>query len=239
MKKINLLILLLLIVFCLTNLNAKEKIYLTTFKNSGMGHVQQQILKELYTRLGYDLEIVELPGRRAIMMSNSGESDGEVARVPMVRQKFKNLMMIPIPLHNIKFALFVTEDKKHIKINNYDELMKYDVVTMRGYIIIEKLFKERNKELKVLNTYKQILLTLKSHRADVALLTYLDALNSLKFHNIKGLKLLKPFVGEMPVYHFVHKKNKHLIPKLTKMLEKMEEEGRLKEIENEVIKKLE
>lgn len=221
------------------SLNAQEKITLTTFTNSGMGYIPQAILKELYTRLGYEIEIREFPGRRAIDISNSGLSDGEVFRVPMIRNKYPNLLMIPVPLISIKFAAFVRdEDKDILKFNNFDDFKHYDVSTMRGYIVIENIFREKKKKLNVLNTYKQLLLTLKSKRYDVSIITYFDGLNALKRLKLDGITILKPFVSEMPVYHFVHKKNAHMIPKLTAMLEKMKEEGVFDQIEKDVISNL-
>ena len=230
---------LLFLLLLVTNLNAKKKMKFTTFTNSGMGQVQQMIIKELYSRLGYEVEILELPGSRALDMSNAGLSDGEVARVPMILKKFKNLIMIPTPLHEIHIAAFVKEENKSFKILNYDDLAKYNVVTMRGYKTVEETFIKKNMKLNVVSNYDQIFLTLNSNRYDVGILTYLDGLNTLKNLKMTNIKVMKPFITNIPVYHFIHKKHKELVPEISKMLKDMKDRGVLKEILQKITKDLE
>ncbi len=67
-------------------------------------------------------------------------------------------------------------------------------------------------------------------RVDIVLTAHLTGLHGIKEAGVKGVKMLAPPVEEYALYHYLHKKNADLIPKLIPILKKMEKEGKIKNI---------
>ncbi len=47
------------------------------------------------------------------------------------------------------------------------------------------------------------------------------------FMGVDSVRILEPSIEKIPLYHYVHKKNADLIPKLTRVLEKMTDDGKI------------
>ncbi len=65
-------------------------------------------------------------------------------------------------------------------------------------------------------------------RIDTAIFTELDGLFALKAMNLQNdIKKIDPILEVSPSYHFLHKKHKVLISKLTKLMGEMDSSGEL------------
>ena len=67
-------------------------------------------------------------------------------------------------------------------------------------------------------------------RADVAIETRVDGLEMLRKLNLKDIHMLEPLLVTIKLYHYLHKSNAALVRKITKVLQEMEAEGRIKAI---------
>lgn len=63
---------------------ARERLILTIFPDSDTPNVviAQTIASKAYRRLEIDIEVIYLPGRRAVNKANNGEVDGLLLHVP-------------------------------------------------------------------------------------------------------------------------------------------------------------
>lgn len=60
----------------------------------------------------------------------------------------------------------------------------------------------------------------------------------IKKHNIQGISMLSPPLMQINLFHYLHKKNQSLIPRITVILEKMEKEGQIEKIREQTYAEL-
>ncbi len=118
-------------IMAVSSVCAKEKLVFSTFENSGLTLLQEPILREVYKQMGIEIEIRQYPAERALRTADEGKVDGEVARLAMVQETYRNLIMIPVPLHHLKNVAFAKDVR--FPVQGYESLKPYKVVTLRGY----------------------------------------------------------------------------------------------------------
>ncbi len=213
----------------ITPLHAQEKLVFSVVE----GVSATAILQEGYKRIGIDIEAKILPAERALSMSNSGELDGEVNRIVNINMKYPNLIMIPIPI----FFLDIVAFTKHLEfpVQSWESLAPYEVATLRGMKVAENGL--QGMKYLALTEFEQILRMLDKERIEVAILPRLDGLQIIKKFNLKTIEILEPPLVRINLYHYLHKKHKHLVPKITASLRKMDKEGLIKKMFKQQISK--
>lgn len=216
--------------------HADKKLIFSTFQNSALTLIHEPILREIYKQMGYEIEVRQFPAERALVMANSGKVDGEVARLKIIQEKYKNLVIIPIPLYYSQGAIFTK--KLNISIPGYESLKPYEVICLRGYKDAEKQLNKYGVKYTLVNSYSQIFLSLDSERFELGIASRLDGLKIIKELGLKEIKILESSLRINPTYHFIHKKHKHLVPQIITILQKLKEEGFIEKIESKVIQDL-
>ncbi len=91
------------------------------------------VLTEAFKRIGIKFNAEYYPGLRSLMMSNSGETDGELHRDfefhKISENKYPNLIRIEAKLLSVWLIAFATKD---IKIETWHDLKGCDVAYYRG-----------------------------------------------------------------------------------------------------------
>jgi len=192
------------------------------------------ILKEAYQRLGIEFIVKEYPSKRSLLSVNSGEIDGELHRVSSLQDKFPNLREIKVPIVKLEWVIY--SKKYNFVVEGIESIKPYSISTRRGIVRGEKIVAKAKGHLLV-NSWPQVLLTLEKDRVDLALISKLTALKILKDNPIDVYEL-KPPLDEIYLYHYLHKKNEKLIPKITKVLKEMELSGEIQAIWDQVKKNL-
>ncbi len=85
------------------------------------------------------------------------------------------------------------------------------------------------------STNTQLFIKLDAGRNDVVVTSRLEGqlvINELGYHDIQAVE---PPLARIGLYHFLHKKNKALVPQIEKVLKEMETSGRLAAIRKDVI----
>ena len=72
-----------------TQARATEVIVFSALEDSGPQEVAKLVLREAYERIGFTVRFSTLPGERALLESNAGRTDGEVARIGGIEKKYK------------------------------------------------------------------------------------------------------------------------------------------------------
>ncbi len=218
-----------------TSLHAQEKVVLSTFSEPDPFILTAiNILREAYKRLDIEVEITHLPGERAINMANRGEVDGEVFRVAGIHEKYTNLLMVPVPVvetDTMAFTKGVT-----FAVNGWESLQPYTIGFVRGFKMAEDNTQGMNVE--PVTTVRQNFLKLNDERIDVVIESRLGGLAMLKELKLTGVAPLEPPINSIQVYHYLHKKHQQLLPKITKVLQDMEQKGIVQKIRQEVIDEL-
>lgn len=196
--------------------------------------ISEQVIREAYQRIGIQIEVYDLPAKRALYMSNSGETDGELIRVAGIDEKFFNLKQIPIAITYLEIAAF--SKKLDFKIEGWDSISPYQIGISRGIFIIEKRTKGMDVELA--RASSELMKKLAAGRTEIVVTALVDGLKEIRKHSLKGIRILKPSLEKVPLYHYLHEKHAKLIPIITKSLREMEKEGRIAIIQKKVMDEL-
>ena len=212
---------------------AKEELVFSALQNSSLGKMVEEVLIEAYAKIDIEAKMRGLPGARALNIANSGEVDGAQLRVETILKKYKNLIMIPTPVYETEIVVFVKNKK--FKVDGWDSLKPYRIGAPAGYTAILSHLKGFNYwEL----TYEQIFKMLDSGRVDIGVVDRFNGLNTIAKLNLKDINYLPTPLKTIKFYNFLHKKHKNILPKITKAMRELKEEGRLKEIWQKYEKKL-
>ncbi len=220
------------------SLEAEKKVVISIFGavSSPINKISEQVVREGYKQIGVTMETRRLPGERALMRANSGETDGDICRVKGIENRFTNLMMIPVKVVSVEFVVF-TKDK-HFKVNGWESLRPYSIGYLRGLKIITQKTQGLGMKLSPVNTEKQAFFKLDLGRTDVVVDPLHMGLAVLSEFKIKSITVLKPPLEEFVLFHYINKKNKTLAPKLEAALTKMTKDGQIERIKNAVYEEL-
>lgn len=199
--------------------------------------ISRNVLVEAYAQLRpkVELDFKVLPAERALASSNKGIMDGEVNRIRGIDKKYPNLVMVPVSINSFRGVAFSAN--KDLKINGWQSISKLKV-GIRGGIKFSENGTRGFKKLTRVPSNEILLLQAQKGWIDVGISSYVSAYGIIKNKKLKGVHLLEPPLVELRLFHYLHKKNKELIPKITAILKKMEEAGRIKEIKEEYLSAL-
>ena len=196
--------------------------------------VSEKVLIEAYKRIGFNLQIRKFPAERALIESNKGTTDGEVNRVQGINKKYVNLIMVPTPVNYFEGMVFTKN--LMFPIDGWDSLKPYRTVIRIGSKFAEKGTKDM--EVIKVSTYSQAFHLLAIGRSDVCVASRLTGFLQIKNSNSVGIKMIEPPLTKRNLYHYLHKKNKDIIPQINASLFKMQEEGIIEKIRAQYINEI-
>jgi ABC-type amino acid transport substrate-binding protein len=212
----------LLLFFTFTVLLWGESFTFVTGKNNVAQKVSSIIVEKAYKRAGFNTKIQFLPLQEALNLSKSGRVDGEVARIENITKYAPDLRIVPITIMSVEAIAF---SKKDIVIGSWNDLKDYNLTIVKGAKFIEIACKNLDKNL--VTTFKEAAENLYHDKTDVIVIPKLAMYNLRYQYGYKEIKRVSHVLKKMKLYHFVHKKNKHLVPIITPILEKMRDSGEL------------
>jgi polar amino acid transport system substrate-binding protein len=193
----------------------------------------EEIMTLVYARLGLKLVVVKLPAPRALLDANEGKYDGELYRVKVFSSEFPNLYRVPTSVGSIEFYAYGTKKITHKHVD-WSSLKSFKLGAMFGIKYIE--YKTKGLNIFFVETPEQLLRMLQLGRIDLILMdknTMLQALKQLKAEGkeylIKDLIELNK-LDSLPLFHYLHLKNKNLIPKIDSVLQTLTKDGTIKRI---------
>ncbi len=204
--------------------SADKVMRFSTMEGGAASKIIMPILTRAYGQLGIKVEFKFYPASRAALKSSSGLYDGETFRgMDFITEK-NDLLPVTVVLAEVNWWAY----SKYVdfKVDGYKSLAPYSVSSRRGILAADNILQHVRQKLMV-NTFKQALLTLEAGRVDLAIIPEKVALSILK-DNPMDIQLLQPAVRVDKLYHFLHKKHKKLIPKISAVLRKMEKAGEIK-----------
>lgn len=229
-----------LAIFPLTSLSKEHSKHLTLVMpvnlNSALSKWVKLIYDETFIRLNMNYTMLAVPAKRASLLSNSGEVDGEFIRVKSYQNKVPNLIRVDEAILDLTFSAY-SIDKDHSIINWQDlKTFNYRVGTMRGIRKIEEML-----EKYVINDYiaytendVQGFGQLLKGRIDI----YINAESFVYFTLLKppyNSKIVN--VGTLEKSHhylYLHNKHRLLIPLFNKVITEMKKEGVIEKLRQQV-----
>ena len=207
----------------------KKSVYITGIQNEQTHDMAKEVIREAYQGIGYDVRFEFFPGQRTLVMANSGESDGDIARIELTEEKWPNLIVVPTPIFWFKGVAF--SKNIHKKINQWKDLeglrigiirgIRYSEIGTRG---LSPFFAEDMTHLFKLLDQDRI-------QVAIAVLKAGQMEISRNFQK-SGIHIISEVLYSGLLYHYVNKKNQDLVPELNTVLQRMEKQGKIEKISN-------
>jgi len=208
----------------LASARAESPVLTISSNNTPMDRLAlQELSREALRRLGYELNLVNLPSERSLVAANAGEVDGEGLRVPGLQQQYPNLIQIPERFIGISFVAFAKD--KNIKLEQgWDSLQPYSVAFITGW----KMFEANAGGARVVNKVdkpEQLFLMLDNDRVDLALYTRADGIALARKLGLPQVAPLVPALKDVDMFLYLNKKHAALAPKIAQALRDMKADG--------------
>ena len=217
--------------------SAQNKLIMASVRKESSydGTFLKLVFTDAFKRIGKEFVYKFLPPKRAGLMANSGEIDGELARTYSYNTKYSNLVRVEESFRSIRFSGFTTDPD--IKLNGWESLVgtDYRVEYTRGAKICEINLRRvvAKEKLSQVNHWSFGLKRLIYGRSDILVELERTVLNALKTDDFKnsGIKMAG-LMEEVSIYAFLHKKHKTLEPELSAALKAMKNEGLIEIFDN-------
>jgi ABC-type amino acid transport substrate-binding protein len=198
-----------------------------------MAKITQEVLVEAYGRLGIDVSFSSFPAKRSIFIANEGNKyDGEIHRIGGIEKKYTNLLKVPVPIYLLEGI--VISNELSFEVNGWESLKTYNIGVRRGVVFSVK--GTQGMKRTILNSNEHLFQMLSSKRLDLIVLSRINSYKYLLDEKNKNLKVLNPPVQVYKMYHYLHKKNAHILPIISIVLKEMQKERLIQKIKENFLK---
>jgi len=196
--------------------------FTSPLSNDSQSGFADVVVGEALQRVGYKLESVNLPAERALINANMGIDDGDLLRIKGLQKTYPNLIQVPEKIIDLEFVVYTKREQ--FPVTGWRSLKPYSVAIVTGWKILERNIIGVARLTKVKNANQLFTLLLKD-RVDVVVYSRWVGLGYIKQHRIRGVRILEPPLVRRSTYVYLHKKHKHLVPKLAAALRAMKADG--------------
>ncbi|MDX1597486.1 MAG: transporter substrate-binding domain-containing protein [Marinobacter sp.] len=189
----------------------------------------QKYISLIYQGCDLDVVFLEFPQERSIFTAETGNIDGELARMKEVVSKDSLLVPVPTPLLNLELVPVRHVDDEPI--HSSKDLEGKRVAYQRGFRIMKHLVPDSASAIVVNSTY-QIFKLLSRGRVDIGLMMKQQAM--MRFSAYPDMTMDEPILTE-PIFHFVHERHAGDIPCLDRSLSKLIEDRTVERLESEYL----
>jgi polar amino acid transport system substrate-binding protein len=195
----------------------------TPLSNSRQSGFLDEVAKEAFSRIGYRLNIEHLPPERGLKNSNKGLIDGELIRIKGLGKLYPNLIFVPENIISLEFVVF---SKSPLNLSNgWSDLSGKTVAHVNGWKYLEENIPTTADITKVGNA--TILFNLlEKNRTDSVVYELWGGNWVVLKHSMKGIIVNSPPLAIKEMFIYLHKKHEEIIPKLSKALRDMKNDGR-------------
>lgn len=194
---------------------------LTTVQNSTDTLAGEVVLLLAYEQLGIDLKIRKYPAERALRMANHGVSDGEVQRIDAIADTYTNLIRLSPPVNYLSATVF--SGGIRFKPDGWDSLNSYRTGIIRGIKFAE--LHTQGKNIYPVSSYRALFRMIENGRLDIAVAPRINGLHFIYSSGNTEIIPLHPPLGRFPLYHYLHKRLKHLVTPVENTLQAMHRQG--------------
>ncbi|BAJ01290.1 substrate-binding periplasmic protein [Shewanella violacea] len=219
---------LLMLIGIIANFSAATELHFVSIEKLVEQEVGRVIIPEIYNKLGIKITIAPMPGKRAQQMANSGAIDGEIMRIYSYGDETLNTIRIPTPYYYLETMAFIRQGS-NVVIHSSEDLKKYRLAKVRGV-------KHTNKiTLNMINVHdvdstEQMMQFLNSGHVDVALTNTLDGVKIIEKLGLSNIRPIDKPLAVLDLYHYIHKKHEHLVPKVNVIIIQMKLNGEMRNL---------
>lgn len=194
------------------------------------------VLTEAYKRIGYKVDISRIDNEHSLINANKGIVDGLSQRISGLTKHYPNLIRVPEKIVDWKFVAFSKQNINTSK--GWNSLIPYTTAMISGWKIFEYNVPETTSVTKVKDT-EQLFNLLNKNRCDIILFEQFQGLQYIKKMGYKNMKLLKPPMAKREMFNYLHKKHASLVPKLSRALKEIKNDGTYKLLYDSILTPLE
>ena len=205
------------------NIKAESYLKFSGIKNSVNHKICARMLEKVYENLGIRIRIQAFPANRALILSNSGEFDGEVQRIDGIEENYPNLIKVPEPIFVLEASVFVKNAE--ITIEGWSSLKTYRIGIPRGIKYLETNTDGMNRI--IASSIEQLFYLLDASRVDIVIISTNYGKEFLENHRNLNIMLITPPIIKVPLYHYLHKKHKAIVSIVKDNIKQLKEEGKL------------
>ncbi|NQW00796.1 MAG: hypothetical protein HQ483_13915 [Rhodospirillales bacterium] len=200
---------------------AENKTYIVGYSENAPFHdLARDRLRLAYLRAGLNVQFVAASSIRSLHNANRGNFDGDTARIALVEKTYKNLRRVDVTLAELRGAAYTIRDD----LKTYDAtVLKTSIIgRVRGVLWAEHLTAGHRSDLT--NNHAQLFDMLQRKRFDVAFATEIsgDILIRQADGRYANIVKLMPPAYTARTYHYLHKQNASIIPKLEAALRSLD-----------------
>ncbi len=187
--------------------------------------VGRLVLTQIYKNLGIEISITPLPAHRAQHTVRTGHKSGEIMRIWSYGEVNKTTIRVPTPYYVAQTMPFILKGKS-INISNKEELKPYRVAKVRGVKHTDHITAGLDNVYET-NSTKNMFKLLMTGKVDVALTSTLDGNTVIAREGFDSITALANPLATLPVYHYIHESEKHLVSIVDKEIIRLQKNGEL------------
>ena len=179
------------------------------------------LVKEAFSRIGLEAEIVFNPTGRSLSDVNEGLADGELNRIEGMEKNFPNLVRVPEPNMVMDFVAF---SKKEYIINGWESISDLRIGIVKGWKILEENT-AGFPDVTLVPTETELFNMLDKDRIDVVLYDRLTGYEQIHLRGFEGMFHLEPPLASREMYLYLNREHESLAGPLAQALRSMKEDG--------------
>lgn len=200
-----------------------------------LSHMSFAVLQVAYGKLGIEIEGKNLPAARALNLSSTGQTDGEVNRIKSVEAEYPRLIRIPTPINYLEGVALSCD--KPIDTTEAEAIAQHSIGIKIGNIYAEK-FTRGMPRVTRLPSASQVMDILLARRIDLFVIDRVWATMQMDKVGNECLRINEPPLVTIPLYHYLHEQHADLAKKIGPILAEMEKSGESKAIRSSVLHNL-
>ena len=193
-------------------------------KNNVVQMTASKILIKAYARANIKIEPLFISLEESLQRSNAGITDGELARIKGITKLYPNLIRVPVCITSVEAMAFSKTNT--IYIHNWHDLEGQNFTIVKGAKFIENATKMMHKDH--VTSIQQAFNNLEDGTTDIIVIPKKTAIRMILKKEFKNIKPISEVLEKQDLYHFVYKKNAYLIPIITPILQRMQDNGEIK-----------
>jgi ABC-type amino acid transport substrate-binding protein len=199
-------------------------------------YVGGELLKAIYAKLGIQVELVDMPAKRALLESSAGRLDGEVQRVIGVASEYPSLLPVRPPINYIEPSAFTRG--LEFPVQGWESIAAYELGIVRGVGSSERGTAGMAR-VEAVGNMDQLMQMLAAGRIQVAVNDrFSGILVTRRLRLDPAVRPLSPPLERIPVHHFLHEQHRELVPRVEQAVQQMESSGELPRLRQALMDKM-
>ena len=195
-----------------------------------------ELLRAVYARLNISLEFADVPGKRALALSSSGELDGEVHRIAGLAQTYPTLVQISPAINYIEPSVFTTTLRFDVR--GWDSIRDYSIGIVRG-VGSSEAGTHGMSRVTAATSLENMIQMLDAGRFELMVTDLFSgraAVAKLKLQS--RIAPLSPPLQRVYIYHYLHERHRDLAKRVGAVIQEMDASGELARLREQLVKQV-